>query len=123
MYNKIGEKIEILAEAIAWLGILISVFVGMYLMASDEDLVGVGVLIMIIGGLGSWIGSFILYGFGQLIENSEILVSKLSEKEGDFELLDKDGDMNEKIEELNTLLKMELITKEEYEKKIRACKK
>ena len=35
-------------------------------------------LILAIGFLLSWLGSFLLYGFGQLIENSDILASTTS---------------------------------------------
>ena len=42
----------------------------------NEDTVLLGFLIIIIGPLCSWIGSFMIYGFGQLVENSDILVTQ-----------------------------------------------
>ena len=43
----------------------------------DDDIAVFVSLGIIIGGcLMSWIGSFLLYGFGQLIENTDILVKQ-----------------------------------------------
>ena len=74
MFENIGKKIMTLAEVVTWLGIVGSIIYGFVVMAQDEDLVIVGILTMILGSVGSWIGSFLLYGFGQLIENSEELI-------------------------------------------------
>ena len=35
-----------------------------------------GWLVIIVGSLSSWVSSFTLYGFGQLIENTDIISSK-----------------------------------------------
>ena len=43
-------------------------------MATDEDLEFLGFVVMVIGSLVSWVSSFTLYGFGQLIENTDQLV-------------------------------------------------
>ena len=83
MYRNVGDKIKIVAETICWLGIVGSVVYGFYVMFNDIEnadvvllqiLIGLG--IMIVGSLSSWIGSFVLYGFGQLIENSDIIVEE-----------------------------------------------
>lgn len=76
MFSNIGNKIKTLAQVVCWLGICISILVGFVLMVQDEETAGIGVLIMVFGSLLSWIGSFITYGFGQLVENSDILVSQ-----------------------------------------------
>lgn len=76
MFNNIGSKIKTLAQVVCWLGIVICVIVGIVLMAQDEETVGIGLVVMIFGSLFSWIGSFMTYGFGQLVENSDILVSQ-----------------------------------------------
>lgn len=76
MFSNIGNKIKTLAQVVCWLGIVISIIVGFVLIVQDEETVGIGLLIMAFGSLFSWIGSFITYGFGQLVENSDILVSQ-----------------------------------------------
>lgn len=76
MFDNIGSKIKTLAKVVCWIGIIASVIIGFILLVQDEDTVLAGLLTMILGSLGSWIGSFMTYGFGQLIENSDILVSQ-----------------------------------------------
>ena len=74
MFDNIGSKIKTLAIVCAWIGIIGSFIGGIYVMAELD--VGIGFLIMIAGSLVSWIGSFFMYGLGQLIENSDILVQQ-----------------------------------------------
>ena len=84
MFSNIGGKIKTLAKILCWVGIVLSVLSGVILMASGgESRITVngsyaevspvlgGILIIVIGCLASWIGSFFAYGFGQLIENSD----------------------------------------------------
>ena len=76
MFNNIGEKIKDLAKAIEWIGILASCAWGIFIICYDvNNLVG-GVAIMAIGSLLSYLSTLTLYGFGQLIENSNILVKQ-----------------------------------------------
>lgn len=75
MFDNIGEKIKILAKILCWLGIIASVIVGIVLMIKDESLTLIGILIAVIGSLLSWAGSSIMYGFGRLVKNSDILVN------------------------------------------------
>ncbi len=75
MFDDIGGKIKGLAVFICVIGIFAAVISGFVFM-SDEDTVGIGVIIMIGGSLGAWVGSFFMYGFGQLIQNTDILVEQ-----------------------------------------------
>lgn len=74
VFDNIGGKIKILAQVVCWIGIACSVISGFVIMASDEDMALLGLMIMIVGSLLSWVSSFTLYGFGQLIENTDKLV-------------------------------------------------
>lgn len=74
MFDNIGSKIKSLAQVVCWIGIIASVIGGIIVMASHSDAAATGLLIIAIGVVGSWVGSFALYGFGQLIENSDTLV-------------------------------------------------
>ena len=71
MFDNIGGKIKVLAIVGCWIGIISSIISGIAMMVEDEDLVFLGFLVMAIGSLVSWTSSFVLYGFGELIENSE----------------------------------------------------
>lgn len=74
MFGNIGGKIKSLAKIATWLGIIVSVIWGFVLMTTNEDLIPAGLIVALLGSLISWISSFVLYGFGQLIENTDKLV-------------------------------------------------
>lgn len=73
MFDNISDKMKSAATALAILGIIGSIIVGIVMIA--ESLL-VGLLVIIVGSLSSWVSSFTLYGFGQLIENTDIISSK-----------------------------------------------
>lgn len=77
MFDEIGFKIKTVAQVFTWIGIVGSVIWGFVVMGSNVDnAVLFGILIIAIGSLASWLGSLTLYGFGQLIENTDILVKR-----------------------------------------------
>jgi hypothetical protein len=80
MFNNIGDKIKKLATVMCWVGIIISFLYAIFYMQLPSSRIIVGFLYVIVGSLASWIGSFFCYGFGQLIENTDILVEQLYEK-------------------------------------------
>ena len=73
MFENIGGKIKTLAKVVCWIGIIVSVILGLGLLSRNAI---TALLFIGIGSLGSWIGSFMTYGFGQLIENTDILVKQ-----------------------------------------------
>lgn len=78
MFDEIGRKIKILAKSFTVIGIIIFVIYGIIIFTNNRLL---GLAIMVGGSFLSWISSFVLYGFGHLIENTEILANiKLDEK-------------------------------------------
>lgn len=52
-----------LALVLCWFGIFASIVLGIVIVAKTE-LILIGILLMLLGPLFSWIGSFLLYGFG-----------------------------------------------------------
>ena len=108
MFNDIGKKIKAVAALSAALGMIASLIVGLVLMS--EDSVGLGLVTIIFGSLLSWVSSFALYGFGELVDNSAKTAAnsakivsllggepvKEAEEEteplaGEYELLDENG--------------------------------
>lgn len=84
MFDNIGSKIKTVAATIAWLGIIGSIIIGIIIIAEANDSYYPsatetlnGWLVIIVGSLSSWVSSFTLYGFGQLIENTDIISAKL----------------------------------------------
>lgn len=84
MFDNIGSKIKSVATAIAIFGIIGSIIIGNIIIAEANDSYYPsatetlnGWLVIIVGSLSSWVSSFTLYGFGQLIENTDIISAKL----------------------------------------------
>jgi hypothetical protein len=83
MFDNIGEKIKMLAKVVCWIGIVASIIIGVVAAIGAGDIgIVICLLIVILGGLLSWVGSFVLYGFGELVQNSAIIAvnSKILEK-------------------------------------------
>lgn len=83
MFKNIGRKIKTLALVLFWISLALGVIaslVGAIVMFAqggrDEIYILFGFLVLIFGSafsfLVSWIGSFFMYGFGQLIDDTEI---------------------------------------------------
>ena len=110
MFSNIGGKIKIVSQCICLFGITLSLLYGLVTILSDEGLILNGILIIICGFLASWIGSFMTYGFGQLIENSDILVEQV-----DILISEHASASNGKpFAKLQDLKNRGLITDEEY---------
>lgn len=77
MFTNIGGKIKFVAAFICYLGIFASVLIGISFMSSGDSLVETGIIIIIVGSLSFWLGSFLLFGYGTLIENSDMIVELL----------------------------------------------
>lgn len=76
MFDNIGRKIKTLAKVTCALGIAASILGACVIWGQNSrynSTIFIGILVLVLGSLGSWIGSFFTYGFGELIENSEIL--------------------------------------------------
>ena len=93
MFDNIGGKIKGLAKFFCWLGIIASVIGGIAIIVAGAQMnsyyysysssvittaILSGIAVMVFGSLISWIGSFLLYGFGQLVDNSDKLVKMKS---------------------------------------------
>lgn len=87
MFDQIGKKIKALAKVIFWIGAIPSFIAGCVVMGSDLDLFGqrgggaagflVGLLVIAVGVLISWLNSVLLYGFGELIDTNQELNQKM----------------------------------------------
>ena len=83
MFNNIGKKIMTLAKILCIAGIVLSVIMAIVAFAggnavSTVDATGVtykasgvvvGITTLIVGVLGSWIGSWMMYAAGQAVED------------------------------------------------------
>ena len=76
MYRNVGGKIKMVAKVYAWIGIVLSVLVGVILLFSGSDSILVALIYIFLGPLLSWLSSLLLYGFGQLIDNTDRLAKR-----------------------------------------------
>lgn len=75
MFDNIGGKIKKLAQITCYVGMAASILGGISFIATMTSGISVisGLLIAAVGCLISWISSFCLYGFGELIVNVKII--------------------------------------------------
>ena len=88
MFRNIGKKIKTLAKVLCWIGIIGGVVSGLSLIAIGASGIGinvnngtsynfvtgtgviiVGIVLLIVLPLLAWVSSFMLYGFGDMVDN------------------------------------------------------
>ena len=99
MYENIGRKIKGLAIIVFAIMAILSVVAGVFMLFRDNGGFLIGILIAGIGILLSWIGTFFLYGFGQLIENTDILVYQAKNTSKNIEKISTNNDQKDVSEE------------------------
>lgn len=73
MFDNIGGKIKTLAKVICWIGIALSIVLGLILLIAISTYslalgIAFAIPVALLGAVLSWITSFNLYGYGELIE-------------------------------------------------------
>lgn len=114
MFSNIGTKIKTLAQILCWVGILATA-VGGLIMVTSSGQMNQGLVILLAGPPISWIASFMLYGLGQLIENTDALVALQSGNAGKPVSLSQADKIN-KLRILQDLQYQRLITPEDVHK-------
>ena len=79
-YDNIGGKIKGLAKAAFIVEAIAAVLSGLVMFVEDDDMFLIALLVAIVGPIVAWVGSWLLYGFGQLIENSDTLVKNTTKE-------------------------------------------
>ena len=113
MYDNIGGKIKGLAKASFIVAAIAVVITGIALMAADEDLILYGLLVMVVGPIVAWVSSWLLYGFGELIDKASDIERNTRGGERKSEAQSKVD--SERISKIEKLRSQGLITEEEYQ--------
>ena len=117
MFDNIGGKIKKLAKIVCWVGIVFSVIYAIVLWViggvTGQDTTLTGFLVLILGGFGSWIGSFFTYGFGELIDRVKSIDEKMQSTPAKFRPTKIAKIVDD--ENLKRWLEDGLITEEEYQ--------
>ena len=78
MYDNIGGKIKSWAVWIFIVEAIAAIIGGIALIANDNGLVGF--LTIVFGLIPAWVSSWFLFGFGQLVENSDLIAAEYNRK-------------------------------------------
>ncbi len=114
MFNNIGKKIKVLAAVTAVLLAIAAIITGIVLCNDNSEEAGIPILIF--GPIVSWISSFMLYGFGELIDKVCDIEDMLNRSENKSYVQKKyNENRDEKLERLRS---QGLITEEEYKEAI-----
>lgn len=76
MFNNVGYKIKMTANIICMIGIIVSGI--SFVILLTQRLIPIALITLITGSLGSWLSNLCLYGFGELVENSDIRTNILA---------------------------------------------
>lgn len=74
MFENIGEKIKSLAKICTYIGIAIFMMLGIIAIAFTKNIL-IGLIITGVGFFISWISSFLLFGFGEIISQTQIIAN------------------------------------------------
>ena len=128
MYKNIGKKIKTLATVIFaldaigfFIGGIVLIVVGADSRRGGEEAILLGIAMMIVGPLFAWIASWMLYGFGELIDKTaEIAENTRTGANGAPQYQPVGGtaapvqNQAQRMAELNDMLRTGLISQEEY---------
>ena len=84
MFSNIGKKIKTVAKVEFYLLTASSIIGGLYVIFNFGSMLGtgtailLGILIMLVGALLAWVSSFMLYGYGELVDNTTAIRNALS---------------------------------------------
>ena len=80
-FDNPGGKIKMVAKVLFIIGIIFSILGWFYFLLESRDaqdnqvfLINISMIVLIAGSISSWLINLFIYGFGSLIENSDILV-------------------------------------------------
>lgn len=74
MWNNIDRRLKKLAKALCWLGIMIWITMALLMWrrnAPEQPTILMGFIYLVLGCLGSWIGSWTMYGLSMVVEYAE----------------------------------------------------
>lgn len=114
MYDNIGGKIKKLATVIFAVLAVITIIVGGVIGMNGADFLGMAV--MVAGPILAWISSFVLYGFGELVDKTSEIARNIGDNAGKSETQTKID--SERKNELENLRAQGLITEEEYKEAV-----
>lgn len=78
MFTDIGKKIKALAKIIFYIDVLGALAAAKAVIASDSNNTVLGLLIIPVGVILAWLATFLLYGYGELIDKTSEIAKNTS---------------------------------------------
>ena len=108
LFSNIGKKIMSLAKILCWVGISCSViaWVSGLIASADSYEPGITILlsfvVLVVGFLISWIGSWTMYSFGQIVDDNQNMRAEIVDiKKENITMRDQLAVLNENLSELS----------------------
>ena len=85
MFTNIAGKIKLTAKIACWVSMVASFIGGIILLIysiveAEDELIIVGLIVPLVAPFLCWIGSFVMYGFGELIEKTAEIAENTKQK-------------------------------------------
>lgn len=115
MYNAIGKKIKFLAQFLFAVPTTIAFIIGFVLLFKNAWVISL--ILVVVIPLISWISSWFLYGFGEIIDKLCDIEQNTRNANSYIEETHKESEEKidyERLNELERLRRRQLITEEEY---------
>ncbi len=86
MFTNVGRKIKLLAKVVFWLGVVATVLMMLeyavflpqrYFGTNDATDILRAIVILVIGFFGAWASALLIYGFGEIVENSTLMANNV----------------------------------------------
>ena len=86
MYNNIGDKIKTVAKTVGIVGMVFSLIVGFFICVALGELIGgagviIGLAIMVGGSIVSWMSTWLLYSWGDIVDNVQQINETLTKRD------------------------------------------
>ena len=110
MFNNIGSKIKAYASILCWVVIILSFLITTILFSFGGAFIIMGIVIFAAGIIAGFLSTFLLYGYGELIDKTASIEKILRLQINNSVLLSD----SEKLNKLLLLCQQGIISQEEY---------
>ncbi len=117
MFSNIGEIIKIMARVAFWVATILCIIIGIVSWVIEEKNIIMGLYPIIVGLLSSIFGSILLFGFGQLIVNTDIIAEqsgRQNEKHEKYIKNKKENEVKTKTATAKAQIKDNTVSEEEF---------
>ena len=84
MYNNVGGKIKGIASVCGWISLIAGAITWIILIANGRKSDNIWGWVALIYGVASFLSSWVIYGFGQLVEDIRTICEKTEEQKIDY---------------------------------------